>query len=286
MPPYVEFNSLMVLAGELGVLLPIYDNDFMNVLTAIYDCYPYAERRRSKDLKIAIPSPQLNLFAATTPSYLNALLPEGAWDQGFISRMILVYSGERILSPLFMEDSRDEAMYSALLTDLKIIGEYYGQLTFDNDAAERISNWHTMGGPPVPEHPKLAHYVTRRTAHALKLSMVAAACRGDFNYDISLSDVETALTWLLEAENAMPDIFRSMNSGGDSAAIEDTWYMVWQTFSKEKKPVSHARVVAHLRARVPSHSVDKIIDIMVKSEMLKLELTSGGQVYRPAPKLR
>jgi hypothetical protein len=116
--------------------------------------------------------------------------------------------------------------------------------------------------------------------------MVAAACRGDFNYDISLPDVETALTWLLEAENAMPDIFRSMNSGGDSAAIEDTWYMVWQTFSKEKKPVSHARIVAHLRARVPSHSVDKIIDIMVKSEMLKLELTSGGQVYRPAPKVR
>ncbi len=285
-PPFVEFNSLIIIAGELGVLIPGYDNEFMNTLTAIYDGYPYAERRRSKELKLAIPAPQLNLLAATTPSYLNAVMPEGAWDQGFISRTILIYSGEKILRDLFDERSTSDRLRADLLHDLKIIGSYYGKLSFAPEAGKRISEWHVGGQHPVPDHPKLAHYLSRRTAHVLKLCMVAAVSRQDFEYVIELIDVETALGWLLEAEAEMPDIFKSMNSGGDSGAIDDTWHMVWQLYSREKKPVAHSRIVAHLRTRVPSHSVENIIKVMVSSEMLRMELAGNQTAYKPAPKIR
>ncbi len=280
-PPYIEFNSLLVLAGELGVLLPAYDSDFMNALTAIYDGYGYAERRRTKDLKITIESPQLNLLGATTPSYLNSFLPEGAWDQGFLSRTMLVYSGEKILTPLFDEAGRDEDFFKSLLSDLKLIGDLFGKFEFTPEAGNAISAWHQAGGPPAPEHPKLTNYVTRRTAHLLKLCMVASAARGN-SLTITLDNYQTALGWLLEVETQMPDIFRSMNMSGDSRAIEEAWYFVFKAYAKEGKPIAEHRLYAYLGEKVPSHSVGKIVEIMVKSQIIRQDVSSGVLAYVPA----
>lgn len=280
-PPYVEFNSLLVLAGELGVLLPAYDTDFMNTLTAIYDGHKYAERRRTKDLKLSIDSPQLNILGATTPSSLNSFLPEGAWDQGFLSRTILIYSGETILTPLFVETGNDEDSFKALLADLKQIGNLYGKFEFTPEAGNAISNWHQAGGPPAPEHPKLTHYVTRRTAHLLKLCMVASAeTSGDLI--ITLDHYQRALGWLLEAEVHMPDIFRSMNMGGDSRAIEEAWYFVFKAHAKEGKPVAEHRLFNFLKEKVPSHAVGKIVEVMIKSQIIRADISSGIVGYVPA----
>ena len=146
----------------------------MNTLTAIYDGYQYAERRRSKDLNITIEAPQLNLLAATTPSYLKAFLPEGAWDQGFLSRTLLVYTGERQVRSLFDIPASSNSLRSDLIHDLRVISEAFGQMGFSDEAKSKITDWHLAGGPPIPDHPRLQHYLTRRTAHVLKLSINAA----------------------------------------------------------------------------------------------------------------
>ena len=280
-PPYVEFNSLKVLAGEFGVLLPMYDSDFMNALTAIYDGHPYAERRRTKDLKLSIDAPQLNLLGATTPSYLNGFMPEGAWDQGFISRTLLVYSGQKVIGDLFAEKDSDADLFKALSHDLKWIGNLFGKLSFDEDAARAISAWHKAGGPPVPDHPKLQHYVTRRTAHLLKLCMVACVADSD-DYAIRLEHYRTALDWLMEAEGVMPDIFRAMSGGGDSKAMEEAYHFMYHIWMKEKKPIAEHRLYHFLREKVPSHAVEKVIQIMVRSNLLKQDVSSGVPCYVPA----
>src|SRR5262245_36744470 len=90
-PPYIEFNSLTVISRELGVLIPSWEAALMNNLTDIYDGYVVDQKRRGKDLRIKIDYPQINLLGACTPSYLNEVMPAGAWDQGFISRTLLIY---------------------------------------------------------------------------------------------------------------------------------------------------------------------------------------------------
>jgi len=282
-PPYMEFNSLLVPISELGVFLPAYDNDFMNTLTAVYDGYQYAERRRSKDLNITIEQPQLNLLAATTPSYLKAFLPEGAWDQGFLSRTLLVYTGERKVHTLFDIPASSNSLRGDLIHDLRVIGETYGQMGFSDEAKRKITEWHLAGGPPIPDHPRLQHYLTRRTAHVLKLCMVAAVDRNETK-TIDAQDFEIAKYWLLEMEETIPDIFKSMTSGGDSAVMDECWHFVWQTFSREKRPIVEARVVAFLRDRAPSHNVMRVLEIMVRTQMIKSEITSAGIAYTPAPK--
>lgn len=281
-PSTVTFNSLKVVANELGVLIPSYENDFMNVLTDVYDGHGYSERRRSRETNFTLKAPQINLLAATTPAYLNNMLPEGAWDQGFLSRTMLVYSGERVLISPFGSTTTKAKQTKIMQTDLKEIGRMYGEIKFAKDAAEALVAWHMAGGEPAPDHPKLHNYLTRRTAHLLKLCMIATVSAGE-DYVISLEHYQTAMDWLIELEHYIPDIFKSMQSGGDSKAIEDTWYFVMKLYSASNKPIEERKLVQFLQQRVPAHSIDYIIGIMVKAGMLKpKEVAKIGTCYIPA----
>lgn len=297
-PSFVQFHYLATVASELGVFLPVYDPLFMNSLTKFYDGEHYEERRRSSSVKhVRIDHPHLSIIGGTTPSYLNSFLPEGAWDQGFTSRTIFVYSGEPVFTEIFGDEegfTRLEAEYVALLADLKRISGLYGKLSWEPDAAAAISNWDRLGrdmgragqgGPPHPEHNKLAHYNTRRLAHVIKLCMVSSVSRSN-DLRITLHDYQTALGWLLEVETYIPDLFNSHGVSGDTAAIDDAWDFIFRAYNKEaKKPVLEHRVVNFLRTKVPSHNIMKVIDIMERSGIIKGEITTIGKAYHPAPKV-
>lgn len=284
-PSFVQYHYLATVASELGVFLPVYDPLFMNSLTKFYDGEHYEERRRSSSVKhVRLEHPHLSIIGGTTPSYLNSFLPEGAWDQGFTSRTIFVYSGESVEVDLFGESESDDRLNQSLLGDLKRIAGLYGKLEWDTEAAVAIQQWARAGLPPVPDHNKLVHYNTRRLAHVIKLTVIAAVNRSN-EMRITLDDYQTALGWLLEAEARLPDLFHSHGVAGDTAAIDDAWDFVYRTYNKEgKAPVLEHRLVNFLRSKVPSHSIMKIIEIMERSKMLQTEFVAGARAFKPAPK--
>lgn len=283
-PSQVTFNSLKIASNELGVLIPSYENDFMNVLTDIYDGHGYSERRRTNDKQFALDAPQINLLSATTPGYLNNMLPEGAWDQGFLSRTMLVYSGERVLISPFGKVANREEQTKSLYADIKSIARAYGEIKFSADAAEALVKWHMSGGEPAPDHPKLHNYLTRRTAHMIKLCMISCISAGESKV-ISLDHYQRAMDWLIELEHFIPDIFKSMQSGGDQKAIEDTWYMSMRLYAETKKPIEERILVQFLQRRVPAHSIDYILKIMVRAKILKeTQVNKIGLCYIPATK--
>ena len=283
--PFIEFNSMTVISREFGVLLPKWDSALLNNLTDIYDGLTVEQKRRGKDLKIKIANPQINLLVACTPSYLNETMPSGAWDQGFISRSLLIYSGDRASRDPFAEEApglRHDVLHDDLLHDLKTIAATYGRLAFAAEAAAAIQAWVAGDCKPEPDHMRLQSYNARRLSHLLKLCMVAALSRHS-NMVISLDDYAEAFNWLLEAEAHMPDIFKAMVQGGDSVAMEEAWNYVWTVFSKEKRPVAEHRVVHFLRERVPAHNVMRVLEIMVKSRMFQIEIVDNKfEGYRPA----
>jgi Protein of unknown function (DUF3987) len=279
--PFVEFNSLTVISRELGVLIPSWDASFMNNLTDIYDGLQVDQKRRGKDLHIKIASPQINLLGACTPSYLNQVMPAGAWDQGFISRTLMIYSGDRIQQDPFAASIDSLALHGDLLEDLKNISLEYGRMQFTPESIEAIQAWAKSGFPPEPTHQRLQFYNARRLAHLLKLCMISSIARSSAKV-IELEHYSEALDWLVEAETYMPDIFKSMVTGGDSSAMEETWNYVWTLYAKENKPISEHRIVHFLRERVPAHAVMRILDVMVRANMFKVELGDKGfQGYSP-----
>lgn len=274
-----EFHSLKVSISELGVFLTDYANDFMNTLTDLYDCSRYAERRRTKNLNIVLEKPQLNLLAGTTPSYLNAVIPDGAWDQGFLSRTILVFSAEKKMRSMFDVPAANEVLGEKLKKDLEKIGTVYGKLLFTEEAASFIDAWYLGGQSPMPTHPRLLHYNTRRPAHLLKLCQVACMATGD-RLEITLDHVRLALDWLVDAEIAMPDIFKSMASGGDAKVMDECWHFLFQYYAKFKEGARKELVLRFLSQKLPAHSVERVLNLMEEAGTIRAEAVKGkGMLY-------
>lgn len=283
-PSITSFNSLTIIPNEFGVFLPSWEGDFMSTLTDLWDCGRYAETRRTKSISIDIPNTQLNMFSATTPAHLNNLLPEGAWEQGFMSRVLLVYSGEVIHTDIFSDMNHDVELWKKLTHDLRCIYNMFGEITVSDEVKDAINLWARSGGAPTPDHPKLVSYGARRLAHLLKLCIIAAVS-SDSEKVITLDHFAEALDWLVELETYMVDIFKSMKVGGDARAIEECWHFCYQQFMKKKAPVPEHMVYAFLQERVPAHSIDRIIDVMSRAQLMKKVFTaSGGVGYEPKVK--
>ena len=278
-PSVLSFNSLAVIQNEMGVFLPAYDTEFMATLTDLYDCKRYHEKKRSKEINNTMSAPQLNLLGATTVAYLYDTMPEQAWDHGFLSRTILIHSGEMIIRSIFDVIERPESLFKQLVTDLQTIGALVGKFTFTPETAKAIDAWHQAGGPPKPDHPKLSSYCARRTSHLLKLSMVACVSRSN-ELLITIDDYHRALEWMIEAEMYMPDIFKSISVGGDAKAIEDTYYWACKIYARKKEPINESTIIEYLANKVPSHSVERILLLMVKARLFEKVLDG----YRPRAK--
>lgn len=287
-PPYIEFNALTILADEFSALIHKYDPEMMAGLTKFWDGGIYGQSRRGGQLRVKIQSTCLNLLAGTTPSSLCKFMPEGAWDQGFASRLIMVYSGDRTLADIFDDGEADlaqQADYRDLLHDLRLISFMYGQMRLTDEALQAFREWRGGGEVPVPDHPKLTHYCSRRTAHLLKLCMVACCSRTN-DLAISHRDFEHAKGWLIETELTMPDVFLAGIAGGDSNAIEETWHFIWMQHAKRKALIPEHEIVHFVRERVPSHSVMRTIEIMEREGSIrgKIDVRTGIKMYEPAPR--
>lgn len=260
--PPLEYNSMVIAADELGAFIHKYDDEMIAVLSAFYDPDPYGHNRRGKDIKIKIKSPQLNLLCGTTPSNLIKFIPEGAWDQGFCSRLILVFSDERIIGDDFAAVTR--TLSGELLHDLKIINAQVGEYGVTEDFRNLVNSWREQGESPSPNHPKLLHYNTRRRAHLYKLSLVAAIDRSSAPI-LTADDFHRAKGWLEEAEAFMPDIFKAGGVSADSKAMEEIYHFVLMS----GKTVSEPKVVRFASSLVPAHSVGRVLELMMKSQMIE-----------------
>lgn len=277
----VNYNSLTIVSNELGVLLPEYDPAMMSKLTDLYDGHPYSERRRTKELNFVIAQPQINLMAATTPSFLVDTLPQGAWDQGFLSRTMLAFSSETMYRDMFTQPTTYDVLERDLTEDLRHIFSLYGKMSFTEEVVEAFRNWDKSGRSPLPDHPKLMHYNTRRGAHLLKLCMIQAIADRD-TLQIELDHYQKALDTLIELEVYMPEIFKAMTQGGDTRAMEDVWYHVAVLYGKENKPIAESRIIAYLAERIPAQNVDRVLNVMVKTGIFIEEPTANaGKWYRP-----
>lgn len=286
-PPVIEFNSLLFCSNELGVLLPSYDMAFMATLTDLYDCKTYGESRRGKKEDIYIERPHVAFLAACVPDYLRSTLPEGAWEQGFASRTVMIFSGEKMPNHVdieFLDEDEEEPEIvqknERLLHCLQKINQMTGKMKWSREAGERLIKWNASGQAPVPDHPKLMTYVERRYMQVLKLSMIICAAQTQ-RYEIQEEHVSLAIDWLTEAEHDMPEIFKAMRVGGDGNVIRDTYHFVYKLYMKEQKPVAETRLWSFVQDQTHAYNVKNIITSMVNQGLLKETLTKTGKGYKP-----
>lgn len=275
----LEYNSMFICADELGAFISKYDEEMIAGLSTFYDPDQYSQSRRKwGDEVLKIKSPQLNMLAGSTPTNLLKFIPEGAWDQGFTSRLILVFSDERIVGDDFA--GQTEFDMSDLEHDLKIINSLCGKFTVTEDYAKIVKLWRDDGERPKPNHPKLIHYITRRRTHLYKLSMISAIDKGNALI-LTRDDFNQALNWLHEAEVGMAEIFKAGVKGADGSAMDEIYHFV--QINDKGQGISEQRIVRFASERVPFHSILRIIEIMEKSGRIgcvKIDKRDGSRSYR------
>lgn len=277
--PPLEYNCLTITAEELTAFMHKYDDEMIGLLSAFYDPDPYAQSRRGKDLRIKIRHPQINILSGTTPSNLIKLMPEVAWDQGFTSRVILVFSDERIIGDDFAQD-RARELSKDMVHDLQVINSLRGEFQVTEEYRTAINNWRQLGEPPQPTHPKLTHYNTRRKVHLYKLSMIAAIDRSN-TLLLTKDDFNTALGWLVEAEINMPDIFKVGGVGADAKAMEEIVHFV--RVSDRGKGVPEYKINAFAQERVPIHSVQRVLEVLISARRIRVisvNPTDNTRIFR------
>jgi hypothetical protein len=269
----LEYNSMYITADELGAFMHKYDDEAIAIMSAFYDSDEYGQRRRGNDLKLKIKSPQLNVLCGTTPSNLLKYLPESAWEQGFTSRVVMVFSDERTIGDDFADHKSD--LNPDLIHDLRGIAGLMGKFEVTAEYRDCVNLWRTQGEPPLPTHPKLIHYATRRRVHLYKLSMVSAIDRSD-TLLLTRDDFNRALNWLAQAEYAMPEIFKAGAGNADAKAMEEIFhYVLTQCVGGRMCP--ERKIVSFAKERVPIHSVMRVIDIMIAAGQL---IPQGAADYR------
>lgn len=278
----VQYHSLAIAAGELGVLIPAHDLAFLSILNHLYDNpLTYREKRRTLNKESDIINPQLTFLAGTQPGFMASLFPEEAWSMGFTSRIIMVYSSEIPQVELFGGTRPSPEVFKSLTGHLADITSLRGQFLFSEAASTAITQWHKGGHLPVPDHSKLEHYNSRRILHLLKLSMISAVSRS-MELIITHEDVDRALDWLLSTERFMPDVFRQMVGRSDTQVLQELHIFAHRIWAKEHKPLHESRLIHFLSTQVPADKVQRILETADRANILNR--VAGTATYLPRPR--
>lgn len=284
----ITINSLAIISDEMQVILPSYDTMIIGKLTHLYDCLPYSESRKTsrKENSFNIPYPQVNMIACAQPAYIMGTMPESAWNLGFLSRTFLVYSTERRpVESLFVVAETDKDLWKNLEYDIQMIGRLHGKFLFSEEAKESINNFARQGvygGKPIPSHPRLLNYATRRTAHMLKLMQVSCADRAEGNMEILVEDFDRAYEWLIEMETNVPEIFKEASADSDQKVALDLLHALNRLYVKNgEEPISQQLVWQYLSTKVQANKAKGLLETMENAGYLISKVHKGKPAYVP-----
>ena len=197
--------SLTIFSQELSVFLNRNNEALLADLCDWYDCrdqWTYQTKNMGTDIIIGV---WVNIFGATTPTFLQSSLPQNAIGGGLTSRMVLVYGDKKHKScPCPFLSPEEKELFKELFRDLEDINQLRGEFKMTKDFLNTYSNWY-MKSEEKPRFKDInfAGYNDRRATHLRKLSMVMSASRGD---DMILTEMDflNALTLLERTETRMP----------------------------------------------------------------------------------
>lgn len=185
----IPMHALTCAIDEFGTFLDPTNREQVDSLIRLYDGKT-SKRAFRKITKTQgndeMHGPWVNVFACTTPTWINTNFPEYFLGSGFLSRVIFLHAEhKRQYVPLLSEQIRKHPkhglMAAKLVGDLRRIAEYVGPYHLTPAAIEwegqrYESHWKRF----AVGSRELQGYPARKQTHLMKLAMVISAARGQF----------------------------------------------------------------------------------------------------------
>lgn len=272
----IDYNSscLLFASSEFGSLTSSYDQALFSRLSDIYDGRPDFKSETRGGGEIILENPLIHLLVGAQPQFLASMLPESAWQQGFMARFHLIHSDEKTeLSEesLFYPKEllvKKSKLHAEIVKNLKKICHFHGQFTWELNASKEFYNWIQAGLPPVPTHPKLETYSTRRLVHICKLCMIIAA--SSFRHVIQLKDLETAKKILFESEENLGEVFHAMVQTSTGDQIEQIYHWLLQKCLLSPEGISMTTFQNYLGMTVGIPMLERMYDHLQISDVIRV----------------
>lgn len=244
-------RETFIVADEFNEFIGNGNVEFLSLLGALWDWdsedsfYRY-RLKNSKSIQIF--QPTISILGGNTHAGFQLCFPPEAIGQGFLSRLILIYSdpsGRRITFPAAPDP---KVLASMVETLAKVKAKLVGALAYTPEAYRMFDmiykTWQDL------EDQRFKHYSTRRFTHLMKLSIICAAAR--VSATIDSEDVLLASTLLAYAESFMPKALGEFGKSRNSEAANKVMAALYET----KKPLKLQDLW-----KVVSQDLDKIADL-------------------------
>lgn len=208
-------REVFITADEFNEFAGSGNLDFLSMLGQLWDWDDESAtyKHRFKNSKsISIYQPTISVLAGNTHAGFQLAFPAAAIGQGFLSRLVLIYSepsGKKITFP----SKPSEAVAVAIGEHFnRIKQEVKGEATFSKEAMRALDTiyrtWKDL------EDYRFKSYSTRRQTHLFKLCLITAAMR--LSTEIAVQDVvlaNTILTWTeRDMDKALGEYGKSKNA--------------------------------------------------------------------------
>lgn len=253
-------KEVFVVADEFNLFMGQNNLDFMTILGSLWDWdseeIPFRYRlKNSKSVNIW--QPTLSILGGNTPVGMLEAFPPAALGQGFMSRLLLIYSdtpNKKIAFPT-EPDAELARLLEAKLREIRQSIRGPMQMTAQAKSALELiyKTW-----PPL-EDSRFLSYSTRRFTHLLKLCMLVAAA--NLSMEITKDHVVEANTVLAYAELHMPKALGEIGKSRTSEAANKIMQVLyaahgpvsmltlWKTVASDlDKQSDLSQVLANLKA--------------------------------------
>lgn len=196
-------REVFIVADEFNDFMRCGDLEFHSMLGVLWDwddeTIPYEQRlKNSRSVKIW--QPTITLLGGNTHAGFAEMFPPQTLGQGFLSRMLLIFSEPSNRKNYWPKVPKPEDQLAIIKMIKKIKEEVAGPMTVTPRGMQVLEILYNtyQGFADI----RFTSYFTRRYTHLLKLCILCAAIR--FKTQIGIEDIVLANTILSYAEHFMP----------------------------------------------------------------------------------
>lgn len=166
----------LLYSSEFGVLLgrEKYNTGMIALLTDLYDCPKEWNSETIMHGDQMLFDVCLSVMAASTPDWMQSMLPTDAFKGGFMSRLVLVSYPEGWFQRVPDPPAPPDGLFEKVRDGFIKIAEAKGRMEWNYEAKQFFNNWYLS--LPEPEPGPKTQYLERKQDHMLRLAMILKLC--------------------------------------------------------------------------------------------------------------
>jgi hypothetical protein len=205
-------SEIYFVSKELGRLIASTTRELLDFFTDGMDGEAFHYQLKNQVIKID--KPLINLIGATTPASLGSMMPRGASEHGFLSRLIFVHAthvSSAVPVPKPWDDS--QLLIKERLTTLihDQLESMETEISLSEAAEETFRDLY--GYQVKTTDIRLLAYSGRRQTHLLKVAALLAFLRGESPVQVTAADIRLSHAILGMTETLMDRAFYGLDTG-------------------------------------------------------------------------